>query len=139
METIQVTVGPHLTMAAFNAMPSDVKGVYLVYRLNKEDGRLKLIYVGKSVDIADRVGPSHEHYVDWIAWAGGQEDRLRFSWVILLDHVTDLLRCEAAIIYSLRPPINRMGIDTFSYDDTMIIFNGREVCCRSQIIAKKTI
>lgn len=139
METIQVIVGPHLTLQAFQSMSEDTSGIYLVYRINKEDGRLKLIYVGKSVDVSERVGPTHEHYNDWLEWADGQEPRLRFSWVILQDHVEDVLRCEAAFIYCLQPPINCNGKDSFSYEDTVVIFNGRQVCCRSQIMAQKTI
>lgn len=139
METIQVNVGPHLTLHAFQSMSENTTGIYLVYRINREDDRLKLVYVGKSVDVSERVGETHEHYNDWLAWANGQESRLRFSWVILQDHIDELLRCEAALIYCLQPPINSNSKDSFSYEDTIIIFNGRQVCCRSQIMAQKTI
>ena len=139
METIQVNVSPHLTLQAFQAMTENTTGIDLVYRINREDGRLKLVYVGKSVEASERVGITHEHYNDWIEWANGQESRLRFSLVILQDHADELLRCEAALIYCLQPPINHNGKDSFSYEDTLVIFNGRQVCCRSQIMAQKTL
>lgn len=139
MMIIQVSVGAHLSLKAFQSRLEQTSGLYLVYRINKEDGRLKLIYVGKSSDVSDRVDQSHEHYSDWLEWADGQEDRLRFSCVVLQDHTTEILRCEAALIYAFQPPINNNGKDSFSYEDTMVIFNGRQICHRNLIIVQKTI
>lgn len=139
MELINVNVGGHLTMIEIQAIQHDHPGIYLVYRINSEDGRLRLIYIGKSVEVSERVGPEHEHYSDWISWAGGDQTRLRFSHVILLDHEDELLRCEAAMIRAFQPPINTQGKDSFSYPDTTVCFSGRQVCCRSSIVALNTI
>ena len=139
MVVFLVSVGAHLSLKSFQNHSEETSGLYLVYRINKEDGRLKLIYVGKSVDVSERVDQTHEHYNDWLDWADGQEDRLRFSCVVLQNHETEVLRCEAAMIYAFQPPINDKGKDSFSYEDTMVIFNGRQVCHRSLIIAQKTI
>lgn len=138
METITVDVSAHLTFDQFRSLPDDLRGVYLVYRINQEDSRLRLIYVGKSADVSDRVSESHQHYNDWVSWANDDPTRLRFSWGKLIDHTTDILRCEAALIYAFKPPVNQNGKDVFSYEDTEVVFTGRQVCCRGSVIAKKT-
>lgn len=138
MINIKVAVGGHLTYSDFRALPEGSDGLYLVYRINQEDRRLRLIYVGKSVDVSDRVSENHQHYNDWLAWAGGDVSRLRFSWVELLDHKSELLRCEATLIFALKPPVNKNERDNFGYEDTTVLFTGRQVCCRDCVVAMKS-
>lgn len=138
MIDINVMVGGHMTFSDFRALPENSKGLYLVYRINQEDRRLRLIYVGKSVDVSGRVSEQHQHYNDWLAWAGGDLSRLRFSWIELLDHQDEILRCEATLINALQPPVNENCRGEFGYEDTTVHFSGRQVCCRGEVIAIKT-
>lgn len=122
-----VCVGPRLTFGEFTAADFNQSGVYLVYRVNREDGRFRLIYVGKSDNVSDRVSTAHHRYHEWIQWAYGDDTNLRFS-LVTLQPTDDLERCEAALIYGLQPPINVLYKESFGYDETEIVFEGRKVC-----------
>lgn len=137
MITMTVTVGERLSFAQFKNRVPEQRGVYLVYRVNREDGRFRLIYIGKSNDLSERVDENHEHFADWLRWAYGDVKALRFSWILLPPNA-NLAICEEALIFTLRPPINCQGSKTYNHEDTMIEFVGRLVCNRSSVIAKKT-
>ena len=88
---------------------------------NREDGRFRLIYIGKSSDISDRVTDEHEHFHDWVRWAYDNVCELRFS-VVKLPPGGDLNSCEEAIIYKFQPPINNRCKATFDHEDIQITF-----------------
>jgi excinuclease UvrABC nuclease subunit len=137
MREMTVEVGPHLTYQQFTAQDFDQRGVYLVYRVNREDGRLRLIYIGKSNDISDRVTEGHEHFRDWVRWAYDNVDALRFS-IVKLPPEGDINSCEEAMIYKFQPPINDRCKETFNNEDIQISFSGRNVCGRAMIEAMRT-
>jgi len=132
-----VHVGPRLTFSEFTAADFNQRGVYLVYRVNSEDGRFRLIYVGKSDNISDRVTTTHHRYQEWVQWAYGDNANLRFS-LVTLQPGDDVERCEAAMIYGLQPPINVACKETFNYDETEIEFEGRKVCGVGGITVSRT-
>ncbi len=127
LSIISADVGPFYSLADFQENYKRISGIYLVYRKNLQDQKLRLIYIGQAQDLSERVNSSHEHYNDWLTWAYGEESNLYFS-AILINDPTDILRCEAALIYKFKPQINTSGIDSFIYDDTVIIFRGKDVC-----------
>ena len=137
MREMTVVVGPHLTFQQFTAQDFDQRGVYLVYRVNREDGRFRLIYIGKSSDISDRVTDEHEHFHDWVRWAYDNVCELRFS-VVKLPPGGDLNSCEEAMIYKFQPPINNRCKATFDHEDIQITFSGRNVCGRAMIEVFRT-
>lgn len=137
MDNISIWVGPHQTMAGFQSASETTRGVYLVYRINDIDKRLRLIYIGSSEELADRVSESHELYSEWLSWAGNDKNRLRFSWVILRDHDAEIKRCRDALINALQPPMNQKNGYDFNYEDTTLVLSGRQICGRSVIEALK--
>lgn len=136
-KTMTVHVGPRLTFADFTAADFNQRGVYLVYRVNSEDGRFRLIYIGKSDNVSDRVSESHHRYQEWVNWAYGDNANLRFS-LVSLQSEDDLERCEATLIYGLQPPINVDSKNSFAYDETEIVFEGRKVCGVGGIMVSRT-
>lgn len=137
MRTMIVQVGPRITFQQFTAEDFDQHGVYLVYRVNREDGRFRLIYIGKSQDVGGRVTVNHEHYSDWVRWAYGNVDELRFS-LVKLPEGGDLDSCEEAMIYAFQPPVNAKSTETFNHEDIRIIFEGRNVCGLGSIDVRRT-
>lgn len=137
MRLMTVQVGPRITFQQFTAQDFDQRGVYLVYRVNREDGRFRLIYIGKSQDVGDRVTVNHEHYTDWVSWAYGNVDELRFS-LVKLPEGGDLASCEEAMIYAFQPPVNKQNKETFNHEDIRIVFEGRNVCGMGSIDVRQT-
>lgn len=137
MISMAVNVGDRLSFDQFKNRVPEQRGVYLVYRVNREDGRFRLIYIGKSCDLSERVDESHEHFAEWLQWAYGDVNALRFSWVILPPNA-NLAVCEDAMIFALKPPINKQSTATFNHEDTRIEFTGRMVCNRDSVTAKKS-
>lgn len=137
MRMMTVEVGPRLTFQQFTAQDFDQRGVYLVYRVNREDGCFRLIYIGKSQDLSDRVTENHEHYTDWVSWAYDNVAELRFS-IVKLPAGGDLSSCEEAMIFAFQPPINGKCKDSFNHEDIRISFTGRNVCGRAFIEVQRT-
>ena len=137
MRMMTVEVDPRLTFQQFTAYDFDQRGVYLVYRINREDGRFRLIYIGKSQDVSDRVTVNHEHYEDWVRWAYDNVNGLRFS-VVKLPVGGDLASCEEAMIFAFQPPVNDKCKESFNHEDIRISFTGRNVCGRAFIEVLKT-
>lgn len=137
MRMMTVEVGPRLTFQQFTACDFDQRGVYLVYRINREDGRFRLIYIGKSQDVSDRVTVNHEHYEDWVRWAYDNVNGLRFS-VVKLPVGGDLASCEEAMIFAFQPPVNDKCKESFNHEDIRISFTGRNVCGRAFIEVLKS-
>ena len=137
MRMMTVEVGPRLTFQQFTAYDFDQRGVYLVYRINREDGRFRLIYIGKSQDVSNRVTVNHEHYEDWVRWAYDNVNGLRFS-VVKLPVGGDLASCEEAMIFAFQPPVNDKCKESFNHEDIRISFTGRNVCGRAFIEVLKT-
>lgn len=137
MRMMTVEVGPRLTFQQFTAQDFDQRGVYLVYRVNREDGCFRLIYIGKSHDLSDRVTVNHEHYQDWVSWAYDNVAELRFS-TVKLPAGGDLASCEEAMIFAFQPPINDKCRESFNHEDMRISFAGRNVCGRAFIEVQRT-
>ena len=140
INTITVSVSNHMTKTVFQDKIDtafDARGIYLVYSYTKDRKNLHLQYIGKSIDLPERVTEKHEHYKDWLKAAGGKVENLSFS-IISLPKYTNIMRCEAALIFALQPPINRKNKKTYDWDDLKVVFSGRKVCKKDCIVVHRT-
>ena len=140
IDEITVSVSNHMTKTVFQDKIDtafDERGIYLVYSYTKDRQKLILQYIGKSIDLPERVTERHEHYKDWLAAADGKEENLSFS-IISLPKYTHILHCEAALIFALQPLINIQNKKTYDWDDLKVVFSGRKVCDRDCIVARRT-
>lgn len=101
-------------------------GVYCVYECtydanNKSVSVKKLIYIGESGNVRDRIS-NHEKEKDWLRHvrAGNQ---LCFSFAPIFPE-EDRERCEAALIFKHKPPENTEYIETFPFDKTHMKLSG---------------
>lgn len=102
-------------------------GVYSVYTcrhnvIEKTVTLLKLVYIGESANVRDRI-QCHERYSDWRRFLGlGQELCFNFAPI-----VTDRERVEAALVHFHKPPANTSFVDTFPYAQTTVATSGANV------------
>ena len=138
ISTITVTVSNHMLLTDFNEKIDkefDERGIYLVYSYDPAKKECALQYIGKSIDLPERVTNKHEHYKDWVKAAGDDTKNMYFS-IVTLEKNAHLLICEAAMIYTLQPPINTECKKSFEHEDHKIVFNGRNVCDQSFVVAR---
>jgi len=103
-------------------------GIYCVYvcsynRLKNTVSPKKLIYIGESEDVRDRIA-NHEKWSEWRRYLQSGEE-LCFS-AALINGNTDRERTEAAMIYKHKPPCNTEYKDSFPYDETTVRTSGRK-------------
>lgn len=137
---ITVQVSDHMKKSDFQTKVDtefDNRGIYLVYSYVEDKNEYHLQYIGKSIDLPERVTEKHEHYNDWLRAADGKEENLSFS-IISLPKYTHILHCEAALIFALQPLINTQNKKTYDWDDLKVVFSGRKVCGRDYIVAHRT-
>lgn len=137
---ITVQVSDHMKKSDFQTKVDtefDDRGIYLVYSYVEDKNEYHLQYIGKSIDLPERVTEKHEHYNDWLRAADGKEENLSFS-IISLPKYTHILHCEAALIFALQPLINTQNKKTYDWDDLKVVFSGRKVCGRDYIVAHRT-
>lgn len=141
INTITVSVSNHMTKTVFQDKIDTAfedRGIYLVYSYVEDTKKSNIQYIGKSIDLPERVTENHEHYKDWLRAAGGKVENLRFS-IVSLPKYANLLHCEAALIFSLQPPINTKNKKTYDYDNLKVIFSCRKVCGRDYVVANRTV
>jgi hypothetical protein len=103
----------------------DCKGIYVVYvgKHTSEGGceLYKLLYIGKSGDVAKRPRSSHEKYEDWRKHLDSKKGEiLYFSFADTDDEEL----AEAALIYKIKPVCNDLGKDAFHKENTTIKTSG---------------
>ncbi|MCD4504785.1 GIY-YIG nuclease family protein [Chromobacterium piscinae] len=108
-----------------SSVPSK-SGIYCVYRAvydeNKEFLSLKeLIYIGESEDVKGRLA-NHEKLDVWSKRLKGEEV-LCYSFGEVSPK--DRVRCEAALIFKHKPPVNTEYAEAFPHDKTSISLEGR--------------
>lgn len=138
ISTTTVTVSSRMSLEEFDKKIDeefDERGIYLVYSHDAQDGIYYLQYIGKSIDLPERVTSKHEHYKDWVKAAGNDTKNMCFS-IVTLEKNANLSICEAAMIYALQPPINTECTKSFEHEDHKIVFEGRNVCNQSFVVAR---
>lgn len=101
-------------------------GIYLVYCCiySAETNRVtlnRLIYIGQSVNICDRVN-NHDRYEDFKAELKAGEI-LCYSYASVAPADMDVV--ENALIYMQKPKLNNDLKDSFNYPDSQFNFEGR--------------
>jgi len=95
-------------------------GIYVVYRGLNEDDIKKLLYIGRSGDVADRPSPTHHKYNYWLSYLE-EDEILYFSFA----DTDDEKQAEAALIFHHKPPCNDKGKKSFNHPHTRIITLGK--------------
>ena len=100
-------------------------GIYCVYRgvynQVKDNVSLKeLLYIGQSKDVKER-HKNHENLSEWKQKLKSGEE-LQYTMAPL--SVSELERCEAALIYKNRPSCNHSGCESFPYNPTRVDIRG---------------
>jgi hypothetical protein len=107
----------------------DCSGIYVVYAGRPTlDGYCelrKLLYIGRSGDVAERPSSSHHKYKEWHDYLakdknGNKNEILYFSFA----NTDDEKRAEAALIYKIQPACNDTGKKGFHYQETTIETSG---------------
>lgn len=113
------------------------KGVYFVLCATQNDeGEYqlnKLLYIGKSRDINDRLNGYHHKHADilaWRVWLGGFP--VYYSGTIVNENsdqvsLEDLTRVESALIYDRDPPLNKTADKKFHHPETYVKLVGVRV------------
>lgn len=101
-------------------------GIYCVYScthdaINKTVSLKKLIYIGQSDNVNSRLS-NHEKLSDWGKHTSKGEV-LCYSFAPVLQSSID--RCEAALIFKHKPPVNSDFINSFPFDQTTIVITGK--------------
>ena len=101
-------------------------GIYCIYSclFNKEADTVslkKLLYIGESQDVNDRI-KNHEKWKKWESKLSGNQE-ICISYALVSS--SKRLRAEAALIYNHKPPVNTEYIDSFPFDDTYITTSGK--------------
>ncbi len=114
-------------------------GVYLVYVCRYDESQKtvtldKLVYIGEAENAQDRI-TNHEKWPEWRKHVPkGSEVCFSFAGVTSPDRE----RAEAALIFYHKPPCNTEYIDSFPFEDTMVVSTGRCAKITSPITVKTT-
>ncbi len=114
-------------------------GVYCVYscvfNADKNEVSLKkLIYIGESEDVNDRIS-DHEKLPAW-------EKHLESGEVLCYSFggvaATDRERCEAAMIFEHKPPENTEYVNSFPFDQTTMNLSGKTALLSTSFTVNRT-
>lgn len=133
MRAITVTVGSRISFDEFIHSNYEGECIFLVYRKNREDNRLRLIYIGEkneTVDLDCVASHQHPRYADWLKWAYNDESALQFSIVIAPKQEISL--AFDAMVLAFRPAVNSESgeIPTGIGEEVLVNFAGRNICGR---------
>ena len=122
---------------AISGLPNE-SGIYCVYTCihDKEEKTVsikKLIYIGESSDVNNRIN-GHE---EWDTWKKQCKKGEVICISCALVSSTYRNRCEAAMIYEHRPPVNTEYIDSFPFDKTKIKTIGKNRKLTSSFILER--
>lgn len=116
-----------------------VSGIYCVYEghynaYNNTVDLLKLIYIGESESVRDRIA-GHEKIIDWKKYIHyGNE--IVFSCTPIQS--TYRFRVEAALIYEHKPPVNTEYVNEFPFDTTSVYTSGQNALLRDAFTVYST-
>ncbi len=102
-----------------NKIP-DESGIYCVYESSDNGILHRLLYIGESENIRNRIA-SHERKDDWIQELETGKI-LRFSYTLIDKN--NRVRVEAAYINKHKPPTNSEYVDNFDFHKTTINTSG---------------
>ena len=114
-------------------------GIYGVYTYIVNSDRTftlkRLIYIGESVDMKDRV-ENHEKRKDWKKELR-EGEKIRFN-AALTNSKEERKRAEAAMIHKHKPVCNTDYVDEFPFDTTTINTSGKNRLMKSHFTVYRT-
>ena len=114
-------------------------GVYCVYSCvhnadKKTVSMKKLIYIGESEDVNDRIS-DHEKLPDWKTHLkSGEVLFYSFGGVAAANRTI----CEAAMIFEHKPPENTEYANSFPFDQTIMNLSGRTALLSTSFTVDRT-
>lgn len=113
-------------------------GVYLTYTVkynsNTNEYNIdKLVYIGESQDIKGR---QVEHLADGDYPQGA---KLAYAYALVSGGEDNRKRCEAALIFKVKPEWNTANKQSFSYDSTTVISIGEHYGVPAELIVSRSI
>jgi len=121
-----------------SSIPSK-SGVYCVYSCvynanEKTVSIKKLIYIGESEDVNDRIS-DHEKLPDWKKHLKtGEVLCYSFGGVATISRT----RCEAAMIFKQKPPENTEYVSSFPFDQTTMNLSGETALISASFTVNRT-
>jgi excinuclease UvrABC nuclease subunit len=117
----------------------DTSGIYCVFSCVRNEAEntvslKKLIYIGESCDVRSRIA-NHEKLDDWKKHVMKGEV-LCFSFAAVTSASRG--RCEAAMIFEHRPPVNTEYAEAFPYDKTTISLTGKTKLLTENFTVQRT-
>ena len=136
IKTIRLIYDGYWREPNISGIPAE-SGLYSVYacRYNKANTVtiLKLIYIGESSNVRDRI-QGHEKWPYWRRHLhAGEQICFNFAPVS-----KERERAEAALIYHHKPPENTEFVDSFPYPQTTVYTSGRNALLSSAITVYTT-
>lgn len=118
-------------------LPEDA-GIYLTYtvKYNEETKKYnidELKYIGESDNIKSRQA---QHYADGDYPKGV---KLAFAYALLSGGEENRKRCEAAMIYKVKPDWNTANTKSFDYDTTTVKSTGKHYGVPDDFTVYKTV
>ncbi len=121
-----------------SSIPSK-SGIYCVYSCTyntteKTVSLSKLLYVGEAEDVNARIA-NHEKLPDWQKLLG-KEEQLCYSFGAIGGDNRE--RCEAAIIFKHKPPVNTEYVNAFPFDQTTMSLTGKTAKLQTSFTVNRT-
>ena len=113
-------------------------GIYLTYTVKYNNFEQKyyldkLVYIGESEDIKERQA---EHFADGDYPRGA---KLAYAYALLSGDENHRKRCEAALIFKVKPEWNTANKQSFNYDTTTVRSTGEHFGVPEELIVNKSI
>lgn len=120
-----------------NDLPNEA-GIYLTYTVKKDENSQKsildrLVYIGESQDIKGRQA---EHFADGDYPQGVT---LAYAYALLSGDEDNRKRCEAALIFKVKPEWNTANKQSFGDDSTTVISTGEHFGVPAELIVSRSI
>lgn len=124
VKTIELVFEGYWREKDFGGIPNK-SGIYVVYEAsynfnNNKVSLHKLIYIGESTDVNDRID-KHEKWPLWKRECASNKE-LCFSFAPVIN--PDRERGESALIYKHKPPVNTEYKNNFPFDQTTMKLSG---------------
>lgn len=101
-------------------------GIYMVYRCTydlttNKVTLIEIIYIGKAVDLCDRIN-HHDKYIQFLeTCASGEEICYAYANVSM----DDLDIVENALVFAQKPRLNSDLVDSFNHESAVFLVEGR--------------
>lgn len=111
-------------------------GVYGIYAYRKIDKRMRLMYIGESNNVQNRI----EQHKEQASWRNKLQkgEEFRFNAAFIPPPERNRKHIEAAMIYQHKPPHNVEYTDNFPFDTITIETSGENICMKNRFTVYRT-